>query len=1054
MIYALQEVLANSWISVLYTPSKIEALLGSRAESCSVVFLKTNSPPVFLTESDSDGSALSELLEPRPERIWSPWKDQPMPSGCHSLMLEFSCDSDAEDFIYACRSGLSLDYSPKPSIRIRDNLFSPEILKDLDKFLSKLQFELAFEIEKTITRSILSALEVLSMKREITNLQRDHGHHASQIFHLFASLVEDGGPSGRKRRRPALSTAAEPWENYQVALTLLLRQAVKHFVEEQQRPRPAVALPLVESTVDAAYLCYHLIFTPTRHILEGPLPDQSNSVLRRFGHHECFLRVSFQDENQTKLRRNTEFSIVGLLRKRYHPLLLNGLRITGRPYELLGYSMSGLREHSVWFVTPFEDRNGQRQNAQTIRNSLGDFSRKQGRPTLLLRQPARLSARWAQAFSATDPSVTLRPDQIDLDFPDKISETGQLMTDGCSPISVDLARDIWRSMQIAKKRSAKFQGVPSAFQFRLGGAKGVVVQDPSIPGKCLRLRPSQIKFDAPDDLTFNVQSTSSQPKAMFLNRPLIVLMEYLQVDCDRIIQLQDNAIRRAQSVRSSFINASKVFEQHGLGETFHLPTLFRNVSSILHLRMMDGIEEGALGWANDLVEGSLHCAETHILRELKYRAHIEVPGSYTLLGVSDEWGCLREGEIYATVHDPKTGQLTPITGSVAITRSPQIHPGDLQVVQAVIRPELEHLTNVVVFSCEGQRSLASCLGGGDLDGDDFNIILDPKLIPPTVKPPGAYESLPIKTTARECGIADVVDFIFDYIESDLIGYIAISHLRFSDLKDPGCDECLQLAKFASQAVDFPKTGTPVNFFSLPRIRNQPRPDFLAREGDDLQSNQYYTSKKLLGILSRRVPVKTWYPGSWNKSYPPSDCAVIIRALSSINLPNLGLPAHTKPSKELSEEMQHLLDAYCDQLLAIAKVHTITKTKDAYISEAELVSGTIMANWSDHRRQKDAVSAMNLQTSRLVRAVRAEFQESGSAAANEDNYKEDYEDRAFREAVDDDETPMMLETFKRAWAAWYVAEISLIEYSGAFGPQSFGLIALGRMLEIVKRCKSS
>jgi hypothetical protein len=24
----------------------------------------------------------------------------------------------------------------------------------------------------------------------------------------------------------------------------------------------------------------------------------------------------------------------------------------------------------------------------------------------------------------------------------------------------------------------------------------------------------------------------------------------------------------------------------------------------------------------------------------------------------------------------------------------------------------------------GQRALASCLGGGDLDGDDFNLILD------------------------------------------------------------------------------------------------------------------------------------------------------------------------------------------------------------------------------------------------------------------------------------------------------------------------------------------
>jgi hypothetical protein len=45
---------------------------------------------------------------------------------------------------------------------------------------------------------------------------------------------------------------------------------------------------------------------------------------------------------------------------------------------------------------------------------------------------------------------------------------------------------------------------------------------------------------------------------------------------------------------------------------------------------------------------ALYCAATHALREIKYRAHILVPGSVTLLGVSDEYDCLAEGEIFAT----------------------------------------------------------------------------------------------------------------------------------------------------------------------------------------------------------------------------------------------------------------------------------------------------------------------------------------------------------------------------------------------------------------------
>jgi RNA-dependent RNA polymerase len=274
------------------------------------------------------------------------------------------------------------------------------------------------------------------------------------------------------------------------------------------------------------------------------------------------------------------------------------------------------------------------------------------------------------------------------------------MTDGCSSISVELARDIWLSLQKGRKSLSRLRNVPSAFQFRLGGAKGMVVQDPTIRGKLVRVRPSQKKFDAPANLTFDVQATSAAPKAMFLNRPLIALIEFLGVDTQRIIELQDDDIRKAQSVRSSFTDASKFIQQHGLGESFRLPSLFSNLSSILQLEIGSNDREEPSRWTSELVLTSLECIETHALRELKYRAHIAVPGSYTLFGVSDEWECLEEGEIYATVFDEKTGLVHQITGQVAITRSPQIHPGDIQIVTAVRRPELEHLTNVVVFSCK------------------------------------------------------------------------------------------------------------------------------------------------------------------------------------------------------------------------------------------------------------------------------------------------------------------------------------------------------------------
>lgn len=63
-------------------------------------------------------------------------------------------------------------------------------------------------------------------------------------------------------------------------------------------------------------------------------------------------------------------------------------------------------------------------------------------------------------------------------------------------------------------------------------------------------------------------------------------------------------------------------------------------------------------------------------------------------------GLLSTGEIYATVVDENIGTYVPIVGRVLITRSPQIHPGDVQFVTAVRPPELSHLVNVVVFPCE------------------------------------------------------------------------------------------------------------------------------------------------------------------------------------------------------------------------------------------------------------------------------------------------------------------------------------------------------------------
>jgi RNA-dependent RNA polymerase len=172
---------------------------------------------------------------------------------------------------------------------------------------------------------------------------------------------------------------------------------------------------------------------------------------------------------------------------------------------------------------------------------------------------------------------------------------------------------------------------------------------------------------------------------------------------------------------------------------------------------------------------------------------------------------------------------------------------------------------------------------------------------------------------------------------------------------------MQLAEAASHAVDFPKTGTPADFANLPCPPSQERPDFLAPETvNSADNNLYYPSEKILGVLFRNVPPAEHPKLRHVALNTPSDGNSVLSALKKIDLSELGLPPLQPPQHELMEEMEQLLEAYSEHLVSIARIHTTSKLRDAQVSEAELISGTIVGKWSDHRKRREAVVAMNLQ----------------------------------------------------------------------------------------------
>lgn len=211
------------------------------------------------------------------------------------------------------------------------------------------------------------------------------------------------------------------------------------------------------------------------------------------------------------------------------------------------------------------------------------------------------------------------------------------------------------------------------------------------------------------------------------------------------------------------------------------------------------------------------------LRDLKYRARIPLEKGCVLYGIMDETNTLREGEVFVATQIPdeyRELQHHVLTSDrVVVTRAPALHPGDIQLVKAVdveLGHPLKALRNCIVFAQRGQRDLPSQLSGGDLDGDLFHIIYDERLIPDFVYQPADYAPTPSKDLGRPVEANDIVDFFIDFMKMDRLGVISNKHKIRADRKLDGTKdaECIVLAKLASDAVDFSKSGVPVSSVPL------------------------------------------------------------------------------------------------------------------------------------------------------------------------------------------------------------------------------------------------
>lgn len=108
---------------------------------------------------------------------------------------------------------------------------------------------------------------------------------------------------------------------------------------------------------------------------------------------------------------------------------------------------------------------------------------------------------------------------------------------------------------------------------------------------------------------------------------------------------------------------------------------------------------------NPMIRDLCRLVQARALQDLKWRARVKIDKGVYLIGVADETGLLKEGEVFCQYQINPGDKPVVITGPVLVCRAPALHPGDVRTAHAANYEPLRHLKNVVVFSTQGERPL-------------------------------------------------------------------------------------------------------------------------------------------------------------------------------------------------------------------------------------------------------------------------------------------------------------------------------------------------------------
>lgn len=604
------------------------------------------------------------------------------------------------------------------------------LLADHTPTVPPLTFPVQYQLEVCISKGILNEF----------HLSRD-----------FLARLRAIDPSRAQYMLEYIADKDEPVED---PMTILDDEQAKNFY-------PKVNVPHYLSIIRKA------LITPTTVYYSSPSMEASNRILRHYSHlQDRFLRVQFIDElHLGRLKSmNTMDQDHYLFRRVFHTLI-NGIRIGDHHFKFLAFGNSQIRECGAYFFAETHD-----VTCKSIRAWMGDFDH--------IRVVAKCAARIGQCLSTTRQIQGFRTPKVTRI--EDIERNGYCFSDGVGKMSSFLAQVIAQEMGIDAKDT------PSAFQFRMGGCKGILAVWPGVEMTEVQIRKSQEKFKA----KFNGLEIIrvSRFSVASLNRQTITILSCLGVPKDAFLRLADIQLLNYKQAMVDQAAASTLLSTH----------VDENQTS---LAMKDLINWGFMD--NEIQEPFvmtiLQLWRTWSMKLLKEKARVIVEKGAFVLGCVDETGTLRghsaktersKGQkninelpqIFLQIPEVpgKTGYRT-IQGQCLVGRNPSLHPGDIRLVEAVDCPALHHMRDVVVFPSIGDRDVPGMLSGGDLDGDDFFVLWEPTLFPRTWNyPPMDYRAPPPTALDRDVNHHDLAQFFVKYMRNDCLPTIALAHLANAD----------------------------------------------------------------------------------------------------------------------------------------------------------------------------------------------------------------------------------------------------------------------------------